>query len=858
MTLRTSRIWSGALALALAYTPVPFFGSSQAQAQGIEEITVTARRREESLQSVPLAVQSFGAELLDQSGINEISELEYIAPGLEVRPGIFRDTTPEFTIRGFNAGTGSFDSDPAIGLYFNEVPLNSAVGQNAAFFDLEAVQVLKGPQGTLFGRNSTGGAVLISSKKPILGEYGASAQVGIGNYKARNFDIVANIPVMDNLAIRAAFSRIKRDGTWVNVADGRDYDDKNSWAGRFSVLFEPTDNITNNTVFDYTEHDIHGSAIRFDAKGFDINDPSSYPANGTVFPCPIAPNAACAFHQNPIMLAPAFGVGGLGSLPAALEAEAAYQDSLGWGKFDSFVTAANSRFGVAPFEKIRNWGISNTTEIELNESITLKNIFGHRRSNVNLYEDIDGSSFGATLLSPFLGNSGLLDTEQAEALRQYTNEVQLLGESFEGALEWVVGGFYSRYKGSDNSDFAQFGSRAFNVFDIKAVSKSVFGEANWHVDDNLTLTGGLRYTWDDKDVVWRNHLGSLFDPTSGFFGSFGKDQVFAINGETFDLFDHDNDVNTDDEFLSNCNFNRSAAFGPGDTVDITDCSVRRGGDWKKLSYNVNVQYDFDDDTMAYVAHRQGYRAGFFSLRATDDASTTNNNEIVRDIEVGVKTDLDVGGIPVRMNVAGYQAWYSDIAVSISKIDTNTGLPISAAENSGKALLRGMEATVEALVTDDLKLSGNVAYTNGRYLSFPDQTVDGALGAPIIFYEGGGDPSFGDPSITYNAAASYSLPVDPAMGEVVFNVNYAHRAEARFDRKGFDTIAPYGIVNMSLNWYDVMGSGVDLGVWAKNLADKHYEDAQFNFEDAAGFRSVFPADPRTYGGRISYRFGTEAR
>ena len=839
-------LWVGAAAIALATnigaTPAAAQSSGDGPAANmINEVVVTARRREENVQDVPLAVQAFNQDMLSQRGIGEIRDLKFAVPGLSIGPGTFRDSTPSMAIRGFAGGGLQIDQDPSIPFIINEVPVNTPQGQNAAFFDLASVQVLKGPQGTLQGRNTVGGAVLISTRRPVLETFGGHLSAGIGNYDARTFEAVLNAPLGDTIAVRLSGRRELRDGTWTNIRDGRDYDDKNNWAGRASILFQPSDTFENLLIFDGIRAHTHGSAIVFQAKGFDFNDPSTYPTGGQVIGCSppsTLPNCGGA-HNLPIMLTP--------GLAAYLSGDAAYQRSLGWGRFDAFTTAANSRFGKAPFEKILNLGVSNSTTVELDENLRLKNIIGFRRVNSNLYEDIDGTSRGMSTTAA-LGNAPIafLDSQNVVRFQQLTEEFQLQGDSLGGNLNWIGGVFASRYFGSENSDAAQFGQRFFNVYDIVAKSLGVYGQLDYKFNEQFTLTAGLRYTWDKRRAVYRNQRAvGLFDRSVGLFGEYGNHRVLpAVTNASVQ-----------------CNFNRTAtsthaAFAG---VDPTTCAVKQSLKGDAPSYNLTLQYHPMDDVMVYVAHRRGYRAGSMAGRATSYEGVFNKDETVKDVEVGLKSQFDVGGMPVRFNAAAYHSWYNNIAVAISRIDPATGLPVNQAENSGRAVLYGLEGALDVKPVEALQLSATYGYVFAKYKSFPGQTVNDGAGRPLIVYTFE-DLKFGTPRNTFTLGATYTLPVSEDVGVVSASVNYAYisqrNAPGNNQDKGFFNAPGFGIVNARLEWKNLAGKGVDLSVWGNNLGDKHYLDGVFGFEDAAGFRSGFPGDPRTYGVTLTWNFGAD--
>ena len=177
----------------------------------IEEVTVTARRREESNQRVPVAITSVTGEALENASIQRVEELRFVAPSLQISPTPFGNSVPGYTVRGQRQLEALATQDPSVVVYFADVPMMRPHGTNGAFFDIANVQVLKGPQGTLFGRNTTGGAVLINPKLPTS-VFEGEISAGFGNYGAYDATGVINVPITDALAVRAAGQFRQSDG----------------------------------------------------------------------------------------------------------------------------------------------------------------------------------------------------------------------------------------------------------------------------------------------------------------------------------------------------------------------------------------------------------------------------------------------------------------------------------------------------------------------------------------------------------------------------------------------------------------------------------------------------------------------
>ena len=292
-------------------------------------------------------------------------------------------------------------------------------------------------------------------------------------------------------------------------------------------------------------------------------------------------------------------------------------------------------------------------------------------------------------------------------------------------------------------------------------------------------------------------------------------------------------------------------------ADPADCSLHASLHDNAPSYNITFTYHVTDDVMVYVAHRRGYRAGFLSARATSFENMVNLPETLQDVEGGFKSQFSIAGMPARFNGAGYYSWYSNIAVTIPRTDPVTGLPVNEAENSGAAHLYGAEESFDIRPVEGLEINESYAYTYAAYDNFPSQTVSDALGNPLIFYSNA-NLQFGFPRHQFNIGATYQLPLDESVGTLTLAVNYSYtssRPDGLAIDKGFDTLPAYGLVNLRLDWRDIMHSGLDLALWGNNVTNEHYLTSTFAFEDAAGFRSGFPGDPATFGATLTYRFGS---
>lgn len=426
----------------------PGVALAQTSASTIEEVVVTARRREENLQDVPISVTALSPETLERANVSSSTDLIKLVPTLSVQQGATGPGT-NYSLRGIRTG---------VVVYFNEVP-TASVGVDDQIWDLSSVQAVAGPQGTLFGRNSTGGLILFVPKRPTDTLEGY-VEASVGNYNFRQATAVVNMPFTDNLKVRVGARMIRRDGVVKNIKGGPDFQGLNRNALRLSVLFDPTENISNYTVLTYNQRDEKPYALI--ASGWTRNA-------GCLAPAP----AACLPGYT------------RGQLAAAGDA----QQALGI-RSTSTTLPAN--------QDSKTYGISNVFNWSLLENLTLKYVAGYRR------RDSDEASSKANLDFPVQ-----FGANHIFAIHDLTHEVQLQGDLLDDRLSWTAGYFRSRNKGFTGLTYAlllppgglpTFANSTSNRSRTLNRSEAFYGQATFAVTDALKLTAGARHT---KDKAWQ-------------------------------------------------------------------------------------------------------------------------------------------------------------------------------------------------------------------------------------------------------------------------------------------------------------------------------------------------------------------
>ena len=460
-----------------------------APSRTVGEVVVNARRRAERLQDVPVVVTVLNQQKLNDAQVTTARQLVQFVPSLNIGTGNMRDFQ-RFTLRGQGVTLGAGEG---VTVYVNEAPIPQfGAGGPGLYFDLDNLQVLNGPQGTLFGRNTTGGAVLFTPHRPVDRNEGF-IQAGYGAYNNREIAGVANFALMPGmLDVRISGEIRKRDGYTQSVVNGAHYDDMNYKAFRLGVLFKPTRQIENYLLLSYNRNQTDGT-------GFLLTDVNQDAHSGGLSGATFGLNA-------PTTVATAFGA------TMGLNQYLALQRQLGVRK--TFATAPGFWFQ----EDIR---AVNTTTIELPGNLTFKNIASFNREQINAGFDIDGTPDPIVEWNkgPLLQNPSGYGVSKNDYL---TEEVQVSGKSLNNKLNWTTGAFYenSYPYGVQGQDVIQFGRLQQGIFGESSATKALFAQGTLDLGllapvlDRLKLTAGYRYTWDAKTS--RSNLSGLGKATCDF------------------------------------------------------------------------------------------------------------------------------------------------------------------------------------------------------------------------------------------------------------------------------------------------------------------------------------------------------
>ena len=458
----------GAVGSIVGFAP-PALAQTTASADQVEEVVVTARRREERLQDAPVAVTAFSAEALADRGVESVAEISKFTPNLRF-DGAAQLSGGNYNATVFIRGVGQNDfaifSDPGVGIYVDGVYFARSIGGMLDAFDVGRIEVLRGPQGTLFGKNTIGGAVVITSQAPGP-ELAGRLEGTVGSFNRRDLKGYLDLPITENLFARISGGSLNRDGYAHRLSDGQDLGDRNADAARLQLRWDASDDLRFDLSADYTRAREHSAPQTLIAVA---NRPgftgAPFMTNFNTFVAPtlgiVAPNGARTLN-------PSFITG------------------------DPYTT-----WGSGPnVNDLDLWGVSGTVNWDLGK-VQAKSITAYRHLKAQFARDGDNSPFT------------FRHTRNWDKQRQFSHEFQFNGEGFDGRLTWVAGLYYFNEHGSDRG-YAHLAlglgapatpppvSPSANVYTVvDATTYAAFAQGSFSLTDNLSLTLGGRSNKDEK------------------------------------------------------------------------------------------------------------------------------------------------------------------------------------------------------------------------------------------------------------------------------------------------------------------------------------------------------------------------
>lgn len=637
----------------------------------ISDIVVTARRTTERAQDVPISLSVASGEMLVNRSVQTFIDVQRQTPSLHIVPAAISATATNLSMRGQVLVDIRLNIDPAVAIYVDGVYLPRAQGSNAAdLIDIDRVEVLAGPQGTLYGKNTTGGAVSIYAKEPTDRVEGM-IKGRIGTYMDSNIAGVINVPLGEGMAFRGVGSFSHRDGYGRNRLNGDRNGKLNSGYGRGALKLEPTDRLTVMLRGDYT----HAKVSREAFKGMSFLQPVDTDTGAA----PTATLAAALEMNN--LTAATFAAQPLATRISQLLAADGALRAYSAGDPDDNFADQDSR------ENIKIWGFSGQIDYELSDGLSFKSITAWRGFNRRATADLDGTPF-QILYYPF----------QQTKDHQFSQEAQLNIRALDGRLNMVTGIYYADEDGTERvfqgSVARILGANAIShtVSYVQNRSFGVFGQGTFKFSDYFSATAGVRYSKDKRQLTAQNY--NSVDCTS-----LGV-SLASIGGV-------DNCLRPMEAKFDRVNYLGSLEYRPTRDVMIyvkTSRGYRAGG----------LQAAVSGATPA----------------AADAAFAPFSPETVTDYEVGLKSEWFDRRL--RVNISYYHSILKNAIRNVSTPVPNEPRSVTRAQNAASAKIDGIEFDVTALPARGLELSVNGSWTDGRFTRYITPTGENRSALPLLF------------------------------------------------------------------------------------------------------------------------------
>ncbi|GGC22871.1 TonB-dependent receptor [Novosphingobium marinum] len=780
---------------------------------GLNEIVVTATRRATDLQTTPVAVSAVDTQLIQQSAPRDVGDLAAFVPNFSAAT-IANFNAASFAMRGVGQTSIIIYYEPPVAVLVDDFVMPSVQTQLLDTFDIEQVEVLRGPQGTLFGKNTTGGAVTIRTKRPEMNYVGAEAQVEVGSFGTFNMKGSANLPIGDIAALRLVAGYESSDGYYKNGAcygpvqgfvpskfdgvegclDGETLGGTSVISARAKLLVQPSDRFEALIQYEFFRDD---SDV---VPSVNVNDEYT----GTV---PFLSDLLGTIRPNPNSNDPLDN--------------AAYTGRNAGGLF------------LQKGQRIYVDGIYANLEFDADFG-TFTSVSGYRFQRSR----IPNSYAGATAVAPDGTYLSFFDASRDDDRKTWQQELRFASD-FAGPFNFVAGGFYQKDKTSFcvpqllgfldlTNGPLPFGNWNDTIYTLcnaqNATSKAVFVEGTFEVTDRLSITAGGRYTWEDK--TW-----------------FGRQQVFyeALNGG----FDPSlpGQINTP--------LDANVFDYPAGVISVD-------GSWSEPTYRASISYEATDDLYIYGTYSHGFKGGGFNDQAGnfgafgDDldafrvAAQPTNPETADSFEAGFKSEfLDNRA---RLNVTAFYVKYKDLQKQLNVPIIVNGQPnqLTTFVNAASAEVKGLEVEASANPFEGFTLRGVLGYQDGKYNRY-ESTGAG--------YDLATAPLDRAPKWQWTVNGTYEVPVtsefDLTLNGSVAYVGRNLNTQAITDPDGNTYLNARTLVNASITLNQV-DDKYYVRLIGQNLTDERYKVA---IQNVAGlWQNAQYGPPRYFGVEVGFKFG----
>lgn len=800
----------------------------------LQTVTITATKREQTLQDVPVAVSVVDSSVIEQAEIVDLNDLQSIVPSLRI--GQYQTSAnTNFIIRGFGNGDNNAGIEPSVGVFIDGVYRSRSAAQISDLPNIQRVEVLRGPQSTLFGKNASAGVISIVTEKPQY-EWGGSAEATVGNFNM--FRVAGDVtgPISDTVAFSLGANYNTRDGYADDLNTGADINDRNRWGVRGQLLIEPTEDLSFRIIGDFDKID-----------------------------------ETCCVAANIVngMTGPAiFALGG------QLDPENPYSYNV-YSNLDSTNDVENSglsvqadyAFGFADLTSITAYR-SSKLETDQDSDFTSADLLSRNSNDTDIdtfTQEIRLTSNGDGAVDWMVGGFYFDESVDIE------NEI-LYGQDIRGYIDFLSQGLLTGLEplvfGVPEGFFFQPGQGMTEAYGQDNTAFSLFGTVDYHMTDRLTATVGLNYTQDNKDAYGRVLSTDTFsaidlDPLSPFISQVatgalllqaGVDptspaQIGAFAAAYPDVFatiqataaGSTSQLQLLQFFPQFVNFPNAVEGGSTNDDDTT--------------YTLRLAYDATDNMNVYVSYATGFKASSWNLSRDSRPTPTGYSGLVTAglnppnlttgtrfagpeesevFEVGLKGAWDTFAVNVAVfdqKIKGFQ----------SNIFTGTGFALA---NAGEQSTQGLELDATWNATEDLTLGFAGTFLDPVYDSFKNSSAGDISGAKPA----------GISEVSTSASALYTFNVKGLDAFVRGDWQYEGPSTYRDDPAEQAIIAEkreYSLFNASLGF--TSDSGLNVTFWGRNIFDEQYIMAAFPSVAQLGSFSGYPSQPATYGVTVRKSF-----
>ena len=841
---------------------VPVF----AQGGVLEEVIVTARKRAEAIQDVPVSITAFTGNQLRDAGITNLKELGYQTPGLQID----QNSAAQIWIRGIGQRDDGARVDGPVGVYVDGLYLPRRDGQLLDLIDVQSVQVLRGPQGTLFGKNTTAGALLVTTNPPE-DQLSGFAEVRVGNYDRQDLRASLSVPLIeDRLLSKLTLASVERDGYQDNKTTGQEPGSEDRQSAALQLRWFAGEDLLVDGFAYYGEVDeLQASTNCSFMRDSSFNGEDSLFGN-RIFPGDGVP--VDAFDDDDTPLVPGF-----------VEQSVVYEDACN----NSLTREEDYEvFSELPIAfKLENTLLGLTFEWDLGDNLSLKSITGYgdqEKSGNAGNPDVDGTVL--PISSRYRAGGSPSNREH------WSQEVHLLGSAFGDRLNYTVGVFGMKEDiddGTDTQSGAPSGwlipgtpnvlvindpSAEKQTYDLENTTFAAFFQGSYDLTENLELTAGLRWTSEKREQSVKLQLLDqsafreiAFDAIAGVPGliplealgvALVTDLPAVMEADIFSLIAR--------EFPRD-KFNQAIYPLLPVTELVDDIDQDADETWDEFTPMVSLAYqlppaltdgDFIESGMIYATYAEGFKSGTFEPIGVDGQATVEPEE-VDNYELGFK--LDIAGGSLRLNGAVFRMDLDNMQLRQVVLDS-TDVPRVVLRNASRSRIEGVELELTWTPIDDLLLIATGSFNDYEYRDFEEsQFSTSALlnQQPLPLTDRTDEPFAEVPDTTYSFAAQYTL--NTPFGIFVPRVDYSYvddifmgldagagqnEAQASFD--------DYFLVNARIGWISPQAR-FEAAVYGTNITDEFYNFGAAAVGDSTGSFTRTSAPPRMYGVEFRYNF-----